>query len=65
LGNHCHLLVGATKQSYTAANIDAEHTIRSHVVITLVGYPTNKASSHQTAVVKAKTLASSRTPHRS
>src|SRR5262249_16284246 len=57
LGNHCHLIVGATKQSYAPANLDAGHTIRSHVVISLVGYPSGKASSHQTAVVKAKALA--------
>jgi hypothetical protein len=56
LGNHCHLIVGATKQSYSPANLDVGHTIRSHVVISLVGYPTKNASSHQTAVVKAKAL---------
>jgi hypothetical protein len=56
LGNHCHLIVGATKRSYAPANLDVGHTIRSHVVISLVGYPSAKASSHQTAVVKAKAL---------
>jgi hypothetical protein len=56
-GNHCHLIIGATKHSYAPANLDAGHTIRSHVVISLVGYPSGKASSHQTSVVKAKALA--------
>lgn len=51
--SNCLTIAGATAQRYLVVAADIGHTIRSHVIVFLVGNQPGRANSHTTAVVTA------------